>query len=111
MPTDSVQYSPSVCTTHTSQRLGILYEKVWGFRLGRGVGINWECTYISQSISVVPESPSVEVEPTVTFLKPGLKYLKIASVTLSRESYLDKLRNRLTTKWFRHFRRVLYMHM
>ena len=39
-----------------------------------------------QSISVVPENPSVEVEPTVTFLKPGLKYLKIASVTLSRKS-------------------------
>jgi hypothetical protein len=36
-----------------------------------------------KSISVVPENPTIEVEPTVTFLKPGLKYLKIASVTLS----------------------------
>ena len=39
-----------------------------------------------QSISVVPDNPSVVVEPTTSFLKPGSKYLKIASVTLTRKS-------------------------
>jgi hypothetical protein len=43
-----------------------------------------------KSISVVPENPSIVVEPTTTFLKPGSKYLKIASVTLTPTLGLSK---------------------
>ena len=48
------------------------------------VNVLW-CVFM-QSVSVIPDNPAIMIEPTVTSLKPGSKYLKIASVTLTRKT-------------------------